>query len=577
MYLYRSQYSADWGDYISFAEHLRRRADDEGVDLLLVDTGDRVEGNGLYDASQPKGEYTYDIFKQQHIDIICTGNHELYQADTADREHQQTVPNFRGRYLASNLDYIDPATGELQAMSPQRYRAFQTKNRKLNVVAFGFLFDFTGNANNTVVQPVRETVREPWFQQAIRDEPADLFVVIGHVGVRMSELQVIHEAIRAQNPNTPIAIFGGHAHVRDAVRLDDNAFAIASGRYFETIGWMSVSGVQQASSATAKAPATFRRRYIDNNLLGLYYHSGHDASTFPTEHGLNVSASITDARADLQLDSLYGCSPKNYWMQRRSHTSPDSVYTLLRERVLPEAIVRPDRAHVPRLVLTNTGAIRFDIFKGAFTRDSTFIVSPFVNLIYYIPDVPYALARQVLDILNKQDRILAETAGKADLDWRELNVPEQYSMNGSRPAAVVVGGNDADQQKRLGGDSSDGGDGGADSFPRLVAGYTTWDDEGTDGDDAIHSPLPFHLVPNCIQAKAAFPAEGEPETVDLVFFDFVGKFILQALSVASQNSGHDGTASSFKHYTEADTETYLEGKFTDYFNGWIKDNWGQHC
>ena len=47
---YRAQYSADWGDYISFAHHLRQRADDDGSDLLVVDTGDRVEGNGLYDA-----------------------------------------------------------------------------------------------------------------------------------------------------------------------------------------------------------------------------------------------------------------------------------------------------------------------------------------------------------------------------------------------------------------------------------------------------------------------------------------------------------------------------------------------
>ncbi|EFW99103.1 serine/threonine-protein phosphatase family [Grosmannia clavigera kw1407] len=555
-HLQESQYSADWGDYVSFAEHLRRHADNEGVDLLLVDTGDRVEGNGLYDGSQPKGQYTYDIFKEQHMDIICTGNHELYQADTAEREHEQTVPNFRGKYLASNLDYIEPATGELQAMSPQRYRAFQTKNRKINVVAFGFLFDFTGNANNTVVQPVRQTVREPWFQQAIRDEPAELFVVIGHVGVRMAELQVIYEAIREQNPDTPIAIFGGHAHVRDAVRFDDKAFAIASGRYFETIGWMSVSSVQEPKT-------TFRRRYIDNNLLGLYYHSGLNASTFPTEHGLNVSALITDARADLQLDSRFGCAPKNYWMQRRPHTSPDSVYTLLRDRVLPEAIVRPDRAHVPRLVLTNTGAIRFDIFKGAFTRDTTFIVSPFVNLIYFIPDVPYALAKQVLGILNRQDRILAEKTGDVSLDWRELNVPEQYAMKGRRHAAAVDE-DGADRQKLLGGEES---------YPRLVAGYTTWDDAGTDGDDAIHSPLPFHPVPNCIQAEAAFPAEGEPETVDLVFFDFVGKFVLQALAIA----GHDSTADSSKHYTETDTETYLEGKFTDYFNGWIKENWGQHC
>jgi 2',3'-cyclic-nucleotide 2'-phosphodiesterase (5'-nucleotidase family) len=40
------------------------------VDLLLIDTGDRIEGNGLYDASEPKGEYTLEIFKEQEIDDL---------------------------------------------------------------------------------------------------------------------------------------------------------------------------------------------------------------------------------------------------------------------------------------------------------------------------------------------------------------------------------------------------------------------------------------------------------------------------------------------------------------------------
>jgi 2',3'-cyclic-nucleotide 2'-phosphodiesterase (5'-nucleotidase family) len=44
-HLNEPSYSADWGDYVSFAKHLREKADAEGTDLLLVDTGDRVEGN----------------------------------------------------------------------------------------------------------------------------------------------------------------------------------------------------------------------------------------------------------------------------------------------------------------------------------------------------------------------------------------------------------------------------------------------------------------------------------------------------------------------------------------------------
>ena len=590
---------------------MRRRADDAGVDLLLVDTGDRVEGNGLYDASTPKGQYTYDIFKQQDIDIICSGNHELYQADTADREHQLTVPNFAGHYLASNLDYIDPATGNQVPMAEQRYRAFQTKHQKLDVVAFGFLFNFTGNAANSVVQPVQQTIQEPWFQYAISKEPADLFVVIGHVGARMGELRAIYQAIRAVNPDTPIAIFAGHAHVRDAVHFDNKAMAIASGRYFETIGWMSVSGIEHGEASKTMQPAApvkFARRYIDNNLLGLYYHSGTNATTFPTDHGLNVTATIAAARSDLDLETPYGCAPQNYWLQRRPHDDPSSVFTLLRKHVLPEAIVRADRADVPRMVIVNTGAMRFDIFRGAFTRDTTYIVSPFISLVHYIPDVPYALARQVLAILNSQGPILSAMAAAEEatamsagshnraVDWREMGVPEQYSMReeDSSRTSKQFGVDGAAHQKPLFGRKAAAVDGSSiDNMarPPLVAGYTTWDDFGLDGDDAIHEPLPHFRLPNCIQAEVNFPAAGaadtetsasamgEPETVDLVFFDFIQRFVLMALAYIERSgsaAAPDGSA-PYKHYTDADVETYLEGKFTDHFAEWVKQNWKDEC
>ena len=51
---------------------------------------------------------------------MSTGNHELYVANTARREHEQTVPMFHDSYITSNLDYIDPATGKRVPQAPQR-------------------------------------------------------------------------------------------------------------------------------------------------------------------------------------------------------------------------------------------------------------------------------------------------------------------------------------------------------------------------------------------------------------------------------------------------------------------------
>ncbi|RYP22670.1 hypothetical protein DL765_001520 [Monosporascus sp. GIB2] len=620
-HLQESQYSADWGDYISFTHHMRKKADEKGVDLLVIDTGDRIEGNGLYDASDPKGKYTSDILKEQSIDIICTGNHELYKEESVAREHETTVPNFKGNYLASHLDYIEPETGN-QIPQAQRYSKFTTKNRGYTIVAFGFLFDFDRNANNSVVQPVEEAIGEEWFQQAIREKP-DLFVVTGHIGLRMKEFELIFKAIRDQNWYTPIAFFGGHAHVRDARRFDDKAFAIASGRYMETIGWMSIDGIKKKNGGeeeqqrpeeehhgelplSARKPAaspSFKRRYIDNNLFNLRHHAGLNATAFATEHGRNVTATITEARRALGLDHRFGCAPQDLWMTRAPYPSNESLFTWLEEQVLPDIVVNEARRDVPRLAILNTGAVRFDIFKGPFTRDSTFLVSPFTSGFAYVPDVAYPVASKVIQLLNKggpvfgkaaalgkrrveaevevqdeievevevEDKVVYKVEVEVEVerlrereeqeedvpgmpDRRFLAIPELMAPRAHPPAAVFRARvADTGVQKPLGG--------GDDDDPPLVSGYTTTDDLGDDGDDAVHAPIEFFNVPNCIQAEIAFPSsdsEGDgnpPERVDLVFNDYVQPWIIPALKF----SGGD--------YGDENVRPYVEGSFTDLLAG----------
>ncbi|KAJ8104969.1 hypothetical protein ONZ43_g7609 [Nemania bipapillata] len=567
-HLQEPQYSADWGDYISFTEHMRRKADEKGVDLLVIDTGDRVEGNGLYDGSDPKGRFTYDIFGQQSVDILCTGNHELYHADSVAREHNITVPHFKESYIASNLDYIEPETGN-QIPQAQRYIKFKTKNLGYNVVAFGFLFDFDRNANNSVVIPVEEAMKQKWLQSAIREKP-DLFVVTGHVGLRMSEFEKIFKVIRDENWYTPIVFLGGHAHVRDARKFDEKAVAIASGRYFETIGWMSIDGVKKKNKDTASvnAEVTFKRRYIDNNVLGLQHHAGVDEENFATAHGRNVSKMITEARKALKLDNRLGCSPKDLWMTRAKYPSDSSIYSWLENEVVPDTVVHKDRADKPRLTIVNTGAIRFDIFKGAFTTDSTYLISPFTSTFNYVPDVPYDVAKKVLRLLNSGGPVL-----EGALNPKHLSIPEQVAPSpflGREPphaAAAYLRPHFSDgegQQHPLVEDSDDNYEV-HDDEPQIVNGYTTKDDLGDDGDDAVHSPIKFYSVPNCIQAQAAFPEAAEPETVDLVFIDYVQPWIIPALKF----SGGD--------YESDNITAYLNVTLTDVIASWVKTHWKEDC
>jgi len=559
----RQSYSADWGDYISFAERFQEKAENEGVDVLIVDTGDRIEGNGLYDASDPKGRYTTNIFKEQHIDIICSGNHELYKQNSSENEYLVTEPNFKGNYLASNLDIFDPQSGERVPLAP-RFKKFTTKNQGIRVLAFGFIFDFTANSNNTVVQPVEKTIQEQWFQDAIRDREVDLFLVAGHVSLRSPEYDALYKAIRSQQWDTPIQFFGGHTHIRDYVKYDSKAYALESGRYMETVGFMSITGLSTGGKPTARslnlptthdalpmlASPTYARRYIDNNLFSFYHHTSLNSSTFPTPHGRNVSASISLARKALNLDTRFGCAPTDLWTNRAPYPSENSIFTWLQELVLPNMIHDPTRNDTPRLVLTNTGSIRFDIFKGPFTIDTTFTVSPFTSGFRFVKDVPLETASKLLIILNQEVPQLSHSLHPlgAKLPVRsDQSAPSQPYSPQHAPSH---------KQIPLTSPLND-------TVP-LTPGYTTHDDAGTDGDDTIHSPINFYAVPNCIESRIGFPKEdAEPETVDLVYNEFIQPYILLALKFL-------GTG-----FEEEDTGVYMEGMdMTGMIERWVQANWG---
>ncbi|KAE8322744.1 Metallo-dependent phosphatase-like protein [Aspergillus sergii] len=557
-HLQEPSYSADWGDYVSFATRMREKAEAQGQDLLVIDTGDRVEGNGLYDSSEPKGVYISEILRQQHIDLLSAGNHELYKQNTSEAELFTTVPNFRGNYLASNIDIIHPLTKETVPLAP-RFKKFTTEKQGIRIIAFGFLFDFTKNYNNTIVHPVEETIKEEWFQEAIRDKEVDLFLVVGHVPVHSKEYDAVFKEIRMIRWDTPIQFFGGHYHIRDFARFDSKAFGLASGRFMETIGFMSIDGLTSSKQLVKPASTTpsFHRRYIDNNLYSFYHHTGLDEETFSTEEGRNVSRLIEQSRSTLRLDEVHGCAPRDLWMSRAKYPSEDSIYTWLEQQVLPNSLQDKSRTGKPTLAIVNTGAIRFDIFKGPFTQDSTFIVSPFTSGFRYIKDIPYGKATLIVEILNKQPQILAGADNRSAITGG-LAPPEQsaYSSDLIFGDSLALGSTNylRDQTPLLRNDHSD---------PSIIPGYTTTDDEGSDGDDTIHSPISFYRVPKCIQVLISPKESPAPKTVDLVYIDFIESHVAQAAKFA-------GLSIDFTQ----DSDVYMPATtLTDLILDWVKDNW----
>lgn len=359
---------------------------------------------------------------------MTIGNHELYYADIAYQDYYNFSKVWGDKYLTSNVQILDPATNQYTYLGNQ-YRYFTTDNG-LRILAFGILFDFTGNANVTKVIPASTMVDETWFQSLINSPPGpvDLFVLIGHntaeQQTKTGTFGYVHAAIRTVYPSTPIQIFGGHSHIRDFQVYDQASTALESGRYCETLGWLSMSGfsannsaftgaspqpagvphpTRKATNGSSTAPWAYSRRYLDWNRLTFEYHASGsqtnytaNPAAFDTAAGTSTSAQIYDYRQQLNLTYQLGCAPQLWCISCAEFNSSGSIYNLL-STAMSVVVVSDARKDKARVAISNTGGVRFDLHKGPFLTDDAYIVSPFENIFMYIPDVPYSIASGALD------------------------------------------------------------------------------------------------------------------------------------------------------------------------------------
>lgn len=522
-----------------------------------------------------QGDRMLTVNQEIDYDVLTPGNHELYVSEITYEHFYNFSRRYGDRYLSSNVQVLNPATNQFEYMGVT-HRYFTT-DHGIRIMAFGVLFNFTGNSNASKVIPASEMVTQQWFQDALTcDEPVDLYLVIGHNPARptvaSSTFATVYDAIREAKPDTPIQIFGGHNHIRDFAVYDEKTTALGSGRYCETLGWLSVGGIESdtyngtdkpkgvpnpttkaikktnstiSGNATSSGSAnssslTYSRRYLDWNRITFEYHAaGSQTKGFDSAKGLNTTQDIYDLRQELNLTRFFGCAPQTWCVSCVPFLSENSIYTLL-QKAAAEVVVNDSRADNTRIIIQNTGGVRFDLPQGPFTFDDSFIVSPFTNAFEYLPDVPYELAGQVIGILNN-----GSFFSKRSLETRDF---------GFYNPALEIGGDDcvdpgvfhdhSTQKRSLGKvirrQSTD-----------VHPGYVTKDDFGDDGDDTAHSPIPFYQNPQYFSTNATLPEDGSlPETVDLVFIDFVEKDVLTVLSVLGAD------------YTAADVQDYLPKNFT---------------
>lgn len=518
-------YSADWGKFVLFAEHMKSIAWKNGQDLLLVDSGDRHDGNGLSDITLPNGEKSLPIFMQQHYDIITLGNHELYLAENSQQEIDLLIPHYKENYVCSNVEYTQ--NGSWHAFGA-KYRYFATPVRGIRILSFAFLFDFNRNNVRTRVTPIAEAIEQEWFLQVLQQYPpetVDMLLIVGHLPItrKWSEVGVLHAKLRTYYPDTKIQYFGGHSHIRDFVVYDHHLTGLQSGRFCETVGFLSVN----MSTSNAKPRETYFRSYIDFNQDLFMFHSGHDSEAFDTQRGAEISKLIHQTRKDLHLDDAMGqVTLANYYMDYVPLSHPHNIYNLLTEQVLHLLVPLSDNItqHDERLVIINTGSIRYDLYKGNYTIDTHYIVSPFQNDWVKI-SLPKKVATRIAPLLNRNGYIMGSTVGNHYDPNRYLLPPHQRYTNVEPQLDVLT--QDVMQMvyPRIIDSVSDMG--------KLSKGYVTFDDFGNDGDDTKHKGVVNYPLPNVVQSLT-LKRRNPDAIVDVIFYNFLLPNIQWALEEMGQ-------------------------------------------
>jgi 2',3'-cyclic-nucleotide 2'-phosphodiesterase (5'-nucleotidase family) len=520
-HLNQKQYSGDWGDFISFTKRVRERAEELGADVVVVDTGDKHDGNGLSDATAPNGLFSTPLFNTMDYDLVTLGNHELYTEESSTQEYETSVAAFGEKYVSTNVEYqLENGTW---VPFGNKYRYFRTPNSGSRILALSFLFDFRRFNSKTRVTQVCQVLQQSWFDEILNsysEKDLDYIIVYGHIPVtdpEQEELLSLHIHLRRRYPNLVIQYFGGHSHIRDFAVYDQRATGLQSGRYCETVGWISIN--------TTSTYPRFYRRYIDFNRGSFKHHVAiEDDSKFDTDLGVRITDYITKKRHELNLTYSHGYVPESYLANKYPYGHPRNVYTLLNSTILPTLVATNCTSPLKnRIILVNSGSIRYDLYKGNFTKDTEFIVSPFKNN-WNVITLPKSLAVLIAPYLNRGRFILQELAPpeKHLMTLKQKKTAEIDILSGSNILRCPF----IDEK-------------------HLKMGLTTHDDHGCDGDDVVHNSIPYYPSPNIIDSYV----EGDPSSdqVDVVFYDFIQPYVLEAIDRLNTHS---------ETYTDNDVRRY---------------------
>ncbi|KAH9470866.1 hypothetical protein Pst134EA_004783 [Puccinia striiformis f. sp. tritici] len=348
--------------------------------------------------------------------------------------------------------------------------------------------------------------------------------------------------------------------------------SLASGRYMETLGWMSLSGLDEPEQKPK-----FTQCYLDANRVTYEFHEG---EKFDTLEGVQTSAKLTRAAEAFDIHHRLGVAPHSFFGYRVLSTSKESLsYLFTGPDGVFETIVKNREHSNPMLGIIHTTAMRADLYKGNFTSNDQYVTMPFDNFFQYVVDVPQKTAEEVLGILdaggpvrNKaQLRQLRRDFETGEGIPRDQNFHLGHDVNEYYLAWIrLQSGDHHHQQHTLMSEGSDS----QTTKTSYEYGYITKDQCPGNGNGAIHTPLP--IVDQTEYVATSIPQDSS-NLIDAVFNSSMAKFILEALNEArllTLSTLKSSPTHPNRNYTmEKDVKEYNTAKANEVLGLYAQSKW----
>ena len=372
----------------------------QGNDVLLVDTGDSIQGSALGTLS--KGELCIELMNAMGYDVAIPGNHEfdygmeqfLSLAEKAQFPYICCNFNRQGELVfepyvireagGTKIAFVGVATPQTLTTSTPVY--FQDENGSY---IYGFLQDKTGEGVYTAVQDAVDDARA---------QGAEYVILLGHLGYYAQSSPWNYADVLSHTGGID-AMLDGHSHDSDQVIMKNkdgqDVLRSASGTQMSSVGWCRIS----ADGKVTAGLYNWTNEVSAPELLGLENEMSEAVENAMDKLAEQLDVVVAKTAVDLTINDPVAVTAegKPIRMIRRAETNLGDLC----------ANAYRDLAGAD-IGIIGGGAIRADIPAGDITFRDILAVHPFGNEMCMIR----VTGQQILDALEWGSRAVpGETGG----------------------------------------------------------------------------------------------------------------------------------------------------------------------